>query len=229
MSKKKTNKPEIEVVEESKEQKDVSQVKNVSKHGKRYNKVRLSLDSQLSSTNNKMLTVEEAVEFLKKNSNTKFVETVELHINVIESGLKGEVLLPYSTGKTVRIAVADESVIEKLDKNIIDFDILVSTPAMMPKLTKYAKILGPKGLMPNPKSGTVGANTADIVQKFSGNTLRYKTEPKAPIIHMSVGKIDFTSDKLIENINTIIKSLDKKNLKSIFISATMSPSIELKI
>lgn len=229
MSKKKTNKPEIEVVEESKEQKDVSQVKNVSKHGKRYNKVRLSLDSQLSSTNNKMLTVEEAVEFLKKNSNTKFVETVELHINVVESGLKGEVLLPYSTGKTVRIAVADESVIEKLDKNIIDFDILVSTPAMMPKLTKYAKILGPKGLMPNPKSGTVGANTADIVQKFSGNTLRYKTEPKAPIIHMSVGKIDFTSDKLIENINTIIKSLDKKNLKSIFISATMSPSIELKI
>jgi len=229
MSKKKTNKPEIEVAEESKEQKDVSQVKNVSKHGKRYNKVRLSLDSHLSSTNNKMLTVEEAVEFLKKSSNTKFVETVELHINVIESGLKGEVLLPYSTGKTVRIAVADESVIEKLDKNIIDFDILVSTPAMMPKLTKYAKILGPKGLMPNPKSGTVGANTADIVQKFSGNTLRYKTEPKAPIIHMSVGKIDFTSDKLIENINTIIKSLDKKNLKSIFISTTMSPSIELNI
>lgn len=225
MSKKKTNKLDNSTNEEIKEPVKTA----VSIRGKRYDKIKSTLDSHIKSIGNKMLSIEESVEFLKKNSSAKFAETLELHINVAEIGLKGEVLLPHSTGKTVRIAVADEAVIEKLDKNIIDFDILVSTPAMMPKLTKYAKILGPRGLMPNPKSGTVGANTADIVQKFSGNTARYKTEAKAPIIHLIVGKLDFSSDKLVDNINAYLKSVDKKNIKSAFVSSTMSPSIELKI
>jgi large subunit ribosomal protein L1 len=204
--------------------------KSVLAHGKKYLKSRDNFvkytDAQKEDGG---LDAKEAIDLLKANKNAKFVETVELHINTVDQSVKGEVLLPHSTGKIVRIAVADEALLEKLEKSIIDFDILVTTPSMMPKLTKFAKLLGPKGLMPNPKSGTVGSNTTELVQKFSGNTLRYKSEPKAPIIHLVVGKIDRETPALVENINAILKAIDGKNIKSAYLSLTMSPSVRIKV
>ncbi|MFO0703385.1 MAG: hypothetical protein U0525_01535 [Patescibacteria group bacterium] len=229
MAKKKDLQPNVEI--ETKVEKNQEQVKPQSgkKRGKKYSESKNKINKELSKKSDKGVSVDEAVELIQKNHFAKFVETLELHINVNSQGMKGEVNLPHSTGKTVKIAVADDALIEKLEKNIIDFDILVSTPAMMPKLTRYAKILGPKGLMPNPKSGTVGTNTAEIVQKFSGNVLRYKTEGKASIIHLSVGKIDFEKNKLVENINAIVSTIDKKNITSLYISSTMSPSIMIRL
>ncbi len=212
---------------EEKVAKKVSQ--STKSHGKKYLESRENFAKYADAQKQGGLEVKEVVELLKANKKAKFVETVELHINTVDQNIKGEVLLPHSTGKVVSIAVADDVLIEKLEKGIIDFDILVTTPSMMPKLTKFAKILGPKGLMPNPKSGTVGANTTELVQKFSGNTLRYKTESKAPIIHLVVGKIDREVSVLVENINAIIKAVDGKNIKAAYLSLTMSPSIRIKV
>lgn len=200
-----------------------------SKHGKKYKQIQKNLQDELKKSSSPSMSLEDAISFIVANKYVKFIDTLEVHINTLEQGLKGEADLPHSTGKVARVVVVDESVLENLEKGIIDFDILVSTPSMMPKLTKYAKILGPRGLMPNPKSGTVGANTADIVQRFSGNIIRYKTEAKASIIHLVVGKTTLGKESLVQNCQAIIKAIDKKNIKSIYLSSTMSPSVQVKV
>ncbi len=225
MSKKNEDTANSDSKSEVKSQVDVTK----SKHGKKYNKVHKDLQNELKKSSSQSMTLEDAVSFLIANKYVKFADTLEVHINTLEQGLKGEADLPHSTGKIAKVAVVDDSVLENLEKGIIDFDILVATPSMMPKLTKYAKILGPRGLMPNPKSGTVGVNTAEIVKRFSGNVIRYKTEPKAAIIHLVVGKTKMGQELLVQNCQAIIKAVDKKNIKSIYISSTMSPSVQVKI
>jgi large subunit ribosomal protein L1 len=152
------------------------------------------------------LSPEDAVKLIQKVVYAKFEETLELHVNVIENNIKGEVKLPFSTGKKVSVVAADEALIEKLEKGVVDFDILVTTPTFMPKLTKFAKLLGPKGLMPNPKAGTIGANTDDLIKKFSGNTVRFKTESKSPIIHVTIGKTKSTVSDLVANIDAYLNA-----------------------
>lgn len=202
-----------------------------SKKGKKYIAARNKIQTALGTKSTKQATMalNEAIALLKKNAYAKFTETVEMHINAVEMGLKGEVLLPHATGKKTRVAVVDEELLKKLEAGVIDFDILVTTPAMMPKLTKFAKLLGPRGIMPNPKSGTIGANTDEMVQKFSGNTIRYKTEPKAPIIHLIIGKMSNEETELVDNAEAILTAMGKKNIKSVFLASTMSPSVQIKI
>ena len=211
------------------EEKSVSVVG--SKKGKKYIAARNKIQTALGTKSTKQATMalNEAIALLKKNAYAKFTETVEMHINAVEMGLKGEVLLPHATGKKTRVAVVDEELLKKLEAGVIDFDILVTTPAMMPKLTKFAKLLGPRGIMPNPKSGTIGANTDEMVQKFSGNTIRYKTEPKAPIIHLIIGKMSNEETELVDNAEAILTAMGKKNIKTVFLASTMSPSVQIKI
>lgn len=175
------------------------------------------------------LSPEDAVKMIQKAIYTKFEETLELHINVIENNIKGEVKLPFSTGKKITVVAADEALIEKLEKGIVDFDILVTTPAFMPKLTKFAKLLGPKGLMPNPKAGTLGPNTDDLIHKFSGNTIRFKTESKSPIIHVTIGKTKSTVSDLVANIEAYLNAVGRKNIKDAYLASTMSPSVKISI
>ncbi len=149
---------------------------------------------------------------------TKFDETVELHINTIETGVSGSLTLPHGTGKATRVTIADvtqdEKAVDDLIKNIeagkIDFDVLVATPPTMPKLAKVARVLGPRGLMPNPKNGTVTAKPDDIANKFAGGQFNYKTEAKFPILHLAVGKLSFGDKKLEENITTAVKAIKTK-------------------
>ena len=173
--------------------------------------------------------IADAIPMLKKMAYAKFPEAVELHLNVDKTGLKGEVDLPHSTGKTVRVAVVDEDLLEKIEEGKIEFDILVSHPSFMPKLAKYAKILGPRGLMPNPKSGTVSMKPEDVVKKFEKGVLQWKSEPKAPIVHQMVAKLSASDKEIEENVMVFLNAVGKVHISTAFIKTTMSPALALSL
>lgn len=176
---------------------------------------------------NKTYSLSEALEILPKLGVTKFDETVELHINTTETGMAGTISLPHGSGKQVRVTIADDAVIEAIGNGKIDFDILVATPQMMPKLARVAKVLGPKGLMPNPKNGTVTDKPEEVAKKFANGQMRYKTEAKNPIMHVSVGKVSFGDKKLSENIKAMLAAVGVGKMKKVVLKSTMSPALRL--
>ena len=200
----------------------------------------------------------EAIQKVKETSKTKFDPTVEVHIN-LELEKKGEqsvrftTTLPHGTGKTKKVAVfasrkvpnADleltEDDIAKIDKNTIrpkvDFDILVAEPKFMPKLAKVAKILGPAGVMPNPKTGTVTEDVEKAVEQIKKGKIEVRTEPVAPVIHTIIGKKSFEDNKLEENFNELINAIRSNKpakakpnfIRSVFITSTMGPSFSVDV
>ncbi len=196
---------------------------SIKTRGKHYQAAKKMVDV------NKYYSLEEAISLLKKIKPTKFDQSVELHFVADETGLKGELELPFSTGKIVRVKIVDDSVITDLEKGKIEFDVLVTHPSFMPKLAKYAKVLGPKGLMPNPKAGTVSMNPEEIVKKFEKGMLRWKTEAKFPLIHQMIGKISFGEKNLLANAEKFIEAVGKIHIKKAFIKTTMSPAIKLEM
>ena len=173
--------------------------------------------------------LDKAVGLLVQFKTGKFDETVELHVNVREQGTSGTLKLPHGSGKTLRIKVADDALLASIEKGTIDFDVLVATPDMMPRLAKVARVLGPKGLMPNPKNGTVTTNPDEAVKKLSGGEMRFKTESKAPVIHLIIGKLSFGDKKIIENAQATIDAIGSNKIKSAILTSTMSPGIRLQI
>lgn len=198
----------------------------------------------------KAYSLNEALGLAIKTSPVKFDATVELHINLnvdprhADQNLRDSLVLPAGTGKKVRIAVfadentegADVSGVEELtkqlDKGVMDFDILISTPQNMPKLGKYARALGPRGLMPNPKSGTVTTDVAKAVAEAKAGRVEYRVDSTG-IVHLGVGKVSFGADKLAKNVAAIFASIknNKPNsvkgnyVKAIHVTTTMGPSI----
>lgn len=218
---------EVQVIEENSVKPNTSTrprvVQQRRKRGRKYVQSAAKLGKRAT-----MQTLE-AIKTIQTAVYSAFPETMELHVNLLEPNIRGEVELPYSTGKKVRVAVADDTLIEKLEKGIVDFDVLVSTSTMMPKLTKYAKLLGPKGLMPNPKAGTLGPDTEELVRKFSGNVTRFKAESKSPIIHVIVGKTNDPAENLQANVDAYINAIGRKKIKNAYLCSTMSPSVSLII
>lgn len=186
---------------------------------------------------NKVYSLSEALELLPKLKLSKFDETVELHVNTTEQGVSGKTKLPHGTGKEVKVAIADPSagsgqvdaLLKKIESGTIDFDVLIATPDMMPKLAKVARILGPKGLMPNPKNGTISANPEKEAEKFKGGNISFKTETKASAIHLTVGKLSFGDKKLAENIKAILSAIPSGKIKNTTLKSTMSPGIKIQI
>jgi large subunit ribosomal protein L1 len=207
----------------TKKEKTPSQARKARTIGKNIKAAKKSINSE------KKYPLEEAIKILKKVSYAKFDETVEVHINTKENNIKGEVLLPHGTGKALKIAVADDALLKKIEAGEIDFDVLISTPAFMSKLVPLARILGPKGLMPNPKAGTVTDNPAEAVKKFSGGAIRFKTEPKFPIVHQPVGKISFSEKQLAENITAFIGAVKSKDIQDVYLAGSMTPSVQLDV
>lgn len=185
---------------------------------------------------NKKYKLSDALPLLEKLKRTTFDETVELHINTIEKGISGSLTLPHGTGKATRVVIANASVdpkmvddlIKKIESGKIDFDVLVATPDTMPKLAKVARVLGPRGLMPNPKNGTVTPKPDEVAKKFAGGQFNFKTEAKFPILHLAVGKLSFGDKKLSENITTAVKAVKAKNIRSMTLKSTMSPGIRIE-
>lgn len=218
--------PVAEEKAEVKEQKPTkSQAKtgktSKKKHSSKYLEARMQIDAA------KKYALSEALDILPKVHLAKFDETVELHINTTEPGVSGTLTLPHGTGKKVSVVVADDAVLAAVEKGKIEFDILVAHPSFMPKLAKVAKVLGPKGLMPNPKNGTVTTNPEEVIKKFEGGQVSFKTESKLPVLHISVGKMSFGKEKLSENIKAFMGAINSAKIKNVTLKSTMSPGIKV--
>lgn len=169
-----------------------------------------------------------AVELVKRLSYSKFDGTITLDGVVREVGQQATVTLPHSTGKTVRVAIASDEVIAAVEAGTIDFDVLISSPQFMPKLAKLARVLGPKGMMPNPKNGTLTANPEGKKKELEKGALSLKTEKKTPVIHVSIGKVSMDTKALVENLTALLQALKGRLLKA-SISASMSPSVKVQV
>ncbi len=192
----------------------------------------------------KFYPVGEAVDMVKKLNYAKFNATLEAHINTAALGIRGLVSLPYASGKKLRILVfgpstalkveeglvfGDDSTIETISQGKVDFDLVITTPEWMPKLTKVAKVLGPRGLMPNPKNGTITEDLKKAVEGFQTGKIEFKTENKAPVIHLGLGKLDQPTEQLSANIKILLQTVGKTRIKKVTLSPTMGPSIKVDL
>lgn len=177
---------------------------------------------------NKLYSTKEAVELVKETSLSKFDGTITLHLVVKKEGLSTSLTLPHSTGKAKKIEVASEETIKKLEKGVVDFDVLLATADMMPKLVPFARILGPKGLMPNPKTGTLIKSAKDA-ERFNAAKLNIKTEKGAPVMHITVGKVSMKPAELAENIEAVLEAVSKKQIVKAYLAPTMGPSVKVAV
>ena len=176
---------------------------------------------------NKLYSLSDALKLLREVSYSQVKGAVELHINLREKMPSRDIEIPHVTGKSKTIAVASDATLAKIEAGQIDFDVLLASPAQMAKLVKFAKILGPKGLMPNPKAGTVTENPDKKAADMAGkNTLLLKSEKDAPLIHLVIGKLAMSDRELSENIKPVLTSLEGK-MNKVVIKSTMSPAIKL--
>ena len=221
--------------------------------GKKYKKIAEAIER------NKADDLTSALEILKK-SEVKFDQTVEIHFNLgvdpkhSDQVVRGTVVLPHGTGRQVRVLVfckdnnlevakaagADYAggadLVQKIQEGWLDFDAVVATPDMMPVISKVAKVLGPRGLMPSPKAGTVTINVAQTVKELKAGKIQYRVD-KGANVHAPVGKLSFTLDQLVENTKAVIDSVVKAKpqtskgtyIKSLTLSATMAPGIKLDL
>ena len=205
---------------------------------------------------NKVYSLKEASSLVKDVNTTKFDASVDLHIRLgvdpkkADQAIRGTVTLPHGTGKTKRVLVlctpdkeadakaagADfvglDEFVQKIEGGWVDIDVIVATPAVMPKIGKLGKILGPRNLMPNPKTGTVTNDVAAAVTEVKGGKIAFKVD-KAGIVHASIGRVSFTPEKIAENGTELINALIKAKpssakgtyLKSVFMASSMSPGI----
>lgn len=173
-----------------------------------------------------LYSIPEAIKLAKETSYSSFDGSMEMHIQVKKAGTSVNVALPHSVGKEKKVEVASDETIKKLAEGKIEFDVLVATPDMMPKLVPFARLLGPKGLMPNPKNGTL---TSDP-KKYSAGSVTIKTEREAPLIHTMFGKVSMEDKLLSENAEAILKALGgARQVVKIFIKPTMGPSIKVRV
>ena len=241
-----------EAIEKPKGAKPVTRPR-IERRGKKYQEAAKLIEK------GKVYTLKEAIELAIKANPVKFDAALETHVRLgvdprqADQNIRTTLVLPNGNGKTVRVAVfapldvcksakaagadiaEDEEFLKQLDKGEINFDILISTPAYMPKLGKYARLLGPKGLMPNPKAGTVTMDVEKAVKEAKAGKVEYRVDKQA-IVHIGLGKISFGTDKLLENANAFFDSLkaQKPNslkgtyVKSVFVTTTMGPSISVE-
>ncbi len=173
----------------------------------------------------------QAIEQIKSVSYSKFDGSIELHINLKkkESFTSTTVQMPHATGQAKKAVILDDKIIKDLESKKINFDILYASPDQMKLLVPFAKLLGPRGLMPNPKNGTLTPDPKKAVSNYKPTSLTIKTEPKAPIIHTIIGKTNMETDQLVANLTTALKAIDPKNITNAYLSATISPSAKLDL
>lgn len=225
----------------------------IERRGKKYQAAHKQIDRT------KQYSLKDAVALAVKTSPASFDATVEAHVRLgvdprqADQNIRTTVVLPNGSGKTVKVAVfapldeckkaeqagadiaKDDEFLKQLEKGTIDFDVLISTPQFMPKLGKFARLLGPKGLMPNPKAGTVTTDIEKAVKEAKAGKVEYRVD-KQSIVHIGLGKVSFGKQKIEENLNTFLDSLKSQKpaslkgqyAKSIYLTTTMGPSIPVE-
>lgn len=243
------SKPDTEVKKAQKQPRSI-----LERKGKKFRKAAETFDAT------KQYSIKDALELAAKASPVKFDATVEIHARLgvdprqADQNLRDTIVLPAGTGKTVRIAVLGETddiasakkagadiaggdeFLQQIEKGILEFDILICTPSMMPKLGKHARVLGPKGLMPNPKSGTVTADVAKAVKESKAGKVEYRVDSTG-IVHVGIGKVSFGAEKLLQNTSALMDSLKNNKpatlkgnyIKSLYITTSMGPSVQVDL
>jgi large subunit ribosomal protein L1 len=198
------------------------------------------LESKEKVDKSKAYDIEEGVTLAKDVSYSKYDGSLEIHINTSIKNLRGLVSLPFASGKKLKIVafgkgaedsgadlIGDDAALKEIEKGKINFDVLVTTAEWMPKLARAAKILGPKGLMPNPKNGTISTDLKKTITELQGGKVEYKSEKDKKVIHLGVGKVKQPTEELTQNIKVLLAVIGKTKIKKVVISPTLGPGIKL--
>ncbi len=237
---------EKKVVKKAKTQKSEAQATKSKKYSEKVSELEKGLkpeDAEDTFTyKQKSYRLPEAIDMVKKLSYSKFDGTLEAHINTAQTGLRGLVSLPYAAGKKLRIVAfgkgaeesgadvsGSEETIETISGGKVDFDLVITTPEWMPKLAKVARILGPRSIMPNPKNGTITEDLKKAVESFQAGKTEYRTESRAPVMHIALGKLNQPNAELEANVKALLTTLGKSRVKKVILAPTMGASVKLDL
>lgn len=227
------------------EPKTVSSTKKKTKKTRRLGKNYLKAQSKIDKT--KIYPADEALQLLEETSYAKFDPAVEIHLNVTDKNVRAQVNFPHSIGKkkakrylvfaekfkseNQNVLVGNQNSVSEIENGKLkpgrDFDVVLSSPAFMPLLVKIAKILGPSGMMPNPKNGTITQNPQGVIENTSSSSYDFRSDPTAPIIHAKLGKLSNKKDHLKDNLKTLIIAIGPSKIRDATLNTTMGPGIKI--
>jgi large subunit ribosomal protein L1 len=217
---------EVETVTETistEEATTVTKAKTAKHRSKKYLAAKKKVDV------NKYYPLSEAIKLVKETSLSKFEGKIEAHLTIFDIGNIGEITFPHMEAADKKVVILNDTILAEIKDGKINFDILIATPATMPKLLPLAKTLGPKGLMPNPKNGTLTDKPEESLKKLSVAKTILKTEKKAPILHTVIGKISQPDKEIIANLEELIKVVKANKIKKLALCATIGPCVKVKV
>jgi len=223
-SPKKSPSPDKQKPADTETKQETRQTKIIKTRSRAYKSAKAKIDVS------KYYTLTKAIKLVKDTSLSKFDGKIEAHVNTdLSPGKIGDITFPHLKTKAKKVVIANDKILKDIKAGKINFDVLITTPTFMPKLLPLARILGPKGLMPNPKNGTLTDKPDETVKKLTTAATSLQTEKKAPLIHIIVGLVSQPQKELEANIKQLIKVITPAKIKKLVLCATMGPAVKVKV